>query len=119
MGKFTIGLICVGLAAFSMICGCTSIGGRRVGDASTLSGSPATPAVSDVTDVQALAAVVAKLETELNGIKSGRDSYTGLTFQGEMSVMLAILLTIVVLSQTAEQLFDRWCEYRTEMRKNG
>lgn len=105
--------------ALCLLIGCIG-GGRRTSSVQPLpDASVVTPAVLDVTDQQGLLNLVAKLEAEIAILKvqSGRDTYTGLTMQGEMSVMLAVLLVIVVLCQTAEAVFDRWAEYRVEMRK--
>lgn len=100
-----------------VVCGCSMV--KSTGKPPSMPSGAISSEKAETVNQAALLAIQAKLEAEINALKiqSGRDSYTGMTFNGEMSVMLAVLLAIVVLSQTWEQTLDRWCEYRETMGK--
>lgn len=104
------------IVLFLSVCtvGC-SFGGRRVPGLAPPSSAASTTS-ADLVGQEGLVNAIAQLNTELAAIKAGRDTYTGLTFTGEMSVMLAILIAIVVLCQTWESTFDRFCEFKESTR---
>ena len=100
--------------AVGMGCAAMKIGGGQSPESHQAGIAPLPVADVETVNQEAVLALLAKLETEIAGLKAGRD-ITGLAYNSEFGVGVAVTLCLWALLDWAEDMFAAWCLHRQKM----